>query len=99
MKLLLVEDEQKIAGLIKKGLEEQGYKVDAAYDGLEGLKLTNEYKYDLIILDLIIPNLTGIELCKEIRKQKSATPIIMLTALGNTEDKILGRTAGQMITL
>jgi two-component system copper resistance phosphate regulon response regulator CusR len=94
MRILLVEDEPKVAAFIKKGLEEQAYEVSQAYDGFFGLKLALENDYDLIILDVILPQKNGLEVCKEIRQVKPAVPILMLTALGSTDDKILGLDSG-----
>ena len=94
IQLLLVEDDQRIAALIKQGLEEQGFEVTAAYDGLMGKKLAVNRSYDIIITDIILPNLNGIDLCKEIRRVKPDVPIIMLTALGTTDDKVEGFDAG-----
>ncbi|MGV3587070.1 MAG: response regulator transcription factor [Adhaeribacter sp.] len=94
MKILVVEDEQKVSSFIKKGLEEQSYDVDVAYDGYFGKKLAIENEYDLVILDVILPKQSGVEACREIRQQKPAIPILMLTALGSTDDKILGLDSG-----
>lgn len=94
MKLLLVEDELKVVELIKKGLEENGYFVDFAYDGQTGERMALKNEYDLIILDVIIPHINGYELCKKIRLKDPKTPIIMLTALGSTDDKICGFESG-----
>ncbi|MDX5348320.1 MAG: response regulator transcription factor [Hymenobacteraceae bacterium] len=94
MKILLVEDEPKVAAFLKKGLEEQGYDVTQAYDGFFGRKLALENDFDLIILDVILPNMNGLEVCREIRKQNKAVPILMLTALDTTEDKITGLDSG-----
>ena len=94
MKILLVEDEPKVASFIKKGLEEQTYIVDLAYDGLMGKKLALSNEYDIIILDVILPSISGIELCKEIRKSNTSVPVLLLTALGTTEDKVIGLDAG-----
>lgn len=94
MKILLVEDEPKVASFIKKGLEEQTYEVDQAYDGNFGLRLALQNEYDLIILDIILPNMNGLEVCREIRRHKSSVSILMLTALGSTDDKITGLDAG-----
>ena len=94
MKILLVEDEPKVSSFIKKGLEEQTYIVDIAYDGLMGKKLALNIEYDIIILDVILPSISGIELCKEIRKVNTSVPILLLTAIGTTEDKVLGLDAG-----
>lgn len=94
IQLLLVEDDQRIAALIKQGLEEQGFEVTAAYDGLMGKKLAVNRSYDIIITDIILPNMNGIDLCKKIRRVKPDVPIIMLTALGTTDDKVEGFDAG-----
>jgi DNA-binding response OmpR family regulator len=91
---LLIEDEQRIAGLIKKGLEELGLSVTIAYDGAMGKKLAIGNDYDIIITDIVLPKLNGINLCKEIRLQKPSIPIIMLSALGTTDDKVEGFDAG-----
>lgn len=93
-KLLIIEDEQRIADLIKRGLEEQGYTATVAYDGEMGKKLALGNNYDIIITDIILPKINGIDLCKEIRLQKPNIPIIMLTALGTTDDKVEGFDAG-----
>jgi two-component system copper resistance phosphate regulon response regulator CusR len=94
MKLLLIEDEPKTVQSLKQGLEEDGYEVDIAYDGLIGRQLAKNNKYQLIISDIIIPGINGIELCREIRSSGDATPILMLTALGTTDDKVTGLDAG-----
>ena len=93
-RILLIEDEERIAELIKKSLEEQSYRVTVAWDGITGKKLAMASDFDLIITDIILPGLNGIELCKEIRALKSGVPIIMLTALGTTDDKVDGFDAG-----
>ena len=92
--ILLIEDEQRIAELIKRGLEEQGFAVTVAYDGLMGKKLAIANNYELVITDIILPNLNGIELCKLLKSIKPDMPIIMLTALGTTDDKVEGFDAG-----
>lgn len=94
MKLLLIEDEPKTLQSIKQGLEENGYEVDIAYDGLIGKQLAKNNSYQLIISDIIIPGINGIELCREIRSWGDETPILMLTALGSTDDKVTGLDAG-----
>ncbi|WAC13916.1 response regulator [Dyadobacter pollutisoli] len=94
MKLLLIEDEPKTLQSIKQGLEENGYEVDIAYDGLIGRQLARNNTYQLIISDIIIPGINGIELCREIRTWGDETPILMLTALGTTDDKVTGLDAG-----
>ena len=94
MKILLVEDEPKVASFIKKGLEEQAYEVDQAYDGTFGVKLALQHEYDLVILDIILPNISGLDVCRQIRQQNKSVSILMLTALGSTDDKILGLDSG-----
>lgn len=94
MELLLVEDDLRVSELVKRGLEEQGYLVTLAYDGLMGKKLMTSNRYDLIITDIVLPRMNGIELCKEIRMIWPEIPVIMLTALGTTDDKIDGFDAG-----
>jgi len=94
MKVLLIEDEPKVAAFIKKGLEEQAFEVDQAYDGTFGIKLALQNEYDIIILDIILPHMNGLEVCREIRKHNTSVSILMLTALGTTDDKITGLDAG-----
>jgi two-component system, OmpR family, copper resistance phosphate regulon response regulator CusR len=94
MNILVVEDEQKVAAFLKNGLEEQGYHVDLAYDGYIGEKLAFNKDYNLILLDVIIPVMNGIDLCKKIKSSKPETPILMLTALGTTDDKVAGFDSG-----
>lgn len=94
MKVLLIEDDPKVAAFIKRGLEEQTYEVEQAYDGTFGIKLALQQEYDVIILDVILPNRSGLEVCREIRLQNQQVPILMLTALGSTDDKITGLDAG-----
>ncbi|MFI5151275.1 MAG: response regulator transcription factor [Bacteroidia bacterium] len=94
MKILVVEDEPKLAQFIEKGLKEQNYQVDVAHDGDAGKKLALQRNYDCIILDLILPTISGIEVCLGIRRENSTVPILMLTALGSTEDKVLGLDSG-----
>lgn len=94
MNILLVEDEPKVADFIRKGLKEQSYNVDMAYDGLFGEKLALENEYDLAILDVILPGNNGLELCRRIRHFKPEMPILMLTAMGATKDKVAGFESG-----
>jgi len=94
MNILLVEDEPKVADFIKKGLKEQLYNVEVAYDGLFGERLALENEYDLVILDVILPGLSGLDICRHIRKFRIDLPILMLTALGATKDKVSGLEAG-----
>lgn len=93
-KILVIEDEQRIAELLQKGLKEFGYDVTVAFDGEIGRRLINVNAYDLIITDVILPHLNGFELCKIIRQKQPTVPIIMLTALGATDDKLDGFDAG-----
>jgi DNA-binding response OmpR family regulator len=92
--ILIIEDEKRVASFIRKGLEEDGFQVEVAYDGLMGQKMALSSKYDLIILDINLPQINGYEVCKEIRNHNSSIPIIMLTALGTMEDKLEGFDSG-----
>ena len=94
MKILIIEDDLRVAELIQRGLEEQGFETTLAYDGLSGKKLAGQNSYDLIITDIILPKMDGIDLCKEIKQSQPDLPIIMLTALGTTDDKVEGFDAG-----
>ena len=94
MHILVIEDEQRVAELIKKGLEEHGFQITLAYDGEMGKKLSLSKEFDLILMDIILPKINGIDLCKEIRSARPDIPIIMLTALGTTDDKVEGFDAG-----
>lgn len=94
MKLLLVEDEHKIAASLKKGLEQESYTVDVVYDGTAGLDLALSEEYDLIILDRLLPEIDGIEICKQLREKGNHTPVLMLTAKGQLQDRIEGFHAG-----
>jgi DNA-binding response OmpR family regulator len=94
VKILIIEDEARIATLVQQGLEEQGHIAVIAYDGLTGKKLALQNDYDLLISDIILPQLNGIEVCREIRLAKPDLPIILLTALGTTDDKVEGFDAG-----
>jgi DNA-binding response OmpR family regulator len=94
MKILLVEDEPKLATSIKQGLEEKEHSVDIAFDGMVGKRLALVNSYDVIILDVILPHINGFELCHELRSKKSKTPILLLTALGTIDDKVMGFEAG-----
>ena len=93
MKVLIIEDEHNVASFIKKGLEEQSFIVDAAYDGQTGKQLALQNQYDIILLDVVLPHINGLQLCKQIR-QYSSVPILMLTALGTTSDIVTGLDAG-----
>jgi len=94
MKILIVEDEPKVASFIKKGLEEQSYLVDHAFDGTIGKSMALGASYDVIILDVNLPGINGFELCKIIRENHIITPVLMLTALGTTDDKLMGFDSG-----
>lgn len=94
MNILVVEDEQKVAAFLKSGLAEQGYNIDLAYDGYTGEKLALGKDYSLVILDVIIPMVNGIELCRKLKTIKPEIPILMLTALGTTDDKVAGFDSG-----
>jgi len=94
MRVLVVEDSHKIAGSIKKGLEQESYAVDVAYDGQEGLDLASSEDYDMIVLDILLPLLDGVQVCTELRAQSIHTPILMLTAKGQLQDKVTGLDAG-----
>lgn len=89
-----MEDEQRVAELIKRGLEEYQFEVELAYDGALGRKMALQYNYDAIIMDVILPQINGIDLCKAVREAKPHLPIILLTALGTTDDKVEGLDAG-----
>ena len=89
-----MEDEHRIADSIRKGLEHESYAVDIAYDGNEGFDLAASEDYDLIILDLLLPGMNGVELCRRLRERKKHTPILMLTAKGQVRDKVKGLNAG-----
>jgi DNA-binding response OmpR family regulator len=88
--ILIIEDDERIAQNISKGLQEKGYNTEIAYDGKIGLKMALNNTFDLILLDLNLPQMNGYQVCSEIRKRNANIPIIMLTALGETEDKIDG---------
>ncbi|MCZ2474397.1 response regulator transcription factor [Aquirufa nivalisilvae] len=94
MRILLIEDEPKTVQSLKRGLEENNYEVEVAYDGLMGKQLATRNTYQLIVSDIIIPGINGIELCKELRSLGIQTPILMLTALSTTDDKLIGFEAG-----
>ncbi|MEA5138154.1 response regulator transcription factor [Arcicella rigui] len=94
MKILVIEDEVKTVQLIKQGLEEQQCEVEVAYDGLMGFQLASRNHYQLIISDIILPGINGLELCKKLREAGIHYPILLLTALGTTDDKILGLDSG-----
>ncbi len=94
MKLLVVEDEHKIANSIKKGLEQESFVVDVAFDGTEGYDLASTNPYDVIILDLMLPGIDGLTICKKLRAEAIHTPILILTAKGQLDDKVAGLNNG-----
>lgn len=92
--ILIVEDDKRVAELLETGLEENGYQTMVAYDGEMGLRLFRSHPFHLVISDIILPRLNGFEFCKEIRKSNEQIPVLMLTALGTTNDKLDGFDAG-----
>jgi len=94
MKVLVVEDDRKVAGFIQQGLREEGYAVDVAADGAEATTLAHVYDYDLILLDLMLPKKNGLQVAAELRRDGRRTPILMLTARDATEDVVRGLDAG-----
>jgi two-component system copper resistance phosphate regulon response regulator CusR len=94
VRILIVEDEQRLAEVLKRQLEDSGYQAEIAYDGYVGKQLVEKNNYDLIILDINLPLLNGYDLCREIRKTNSNIPIILLTALGTTDNKVAGFEVG-----
>lgn len=94
MRILVVEDEKALANNLKKGLSEEGYSIDVAYDGEEGGFMAETEPYDLIILDIMLPKADGITVLRNLRKQKIKTPVLMLTAKDTVSDKIKGLDTG-----
>lgn len=94
MRILVVEDEHKIAQAIKKGLEQDNFTVDLAFDGEDGYDLASTEDYSVIILDLMLPKMDGVTVCKNLRKDNVHTPILMLTAKGELDDKVVGLNSG-----
>jgi heavy metal response regulator len=94
MKILVVEDEPKLASFVKKGLEEQSCQVDVAYDGQMGRNMALGNSYDVIVLDVNLPKLNGFDVVQAIRQEKNQTPVLMLTAMGSVDDKLTGFESG-----
>jgi heavy metal response regulator len=94
MKILVVEDETKVANFVKKGLQEEGYVVDRASNGEDGLRLATENAYDLVILDIYMPRLDGLTVLRRLREEKVRTPVLLLTVRATIEDKVLGLNSG-----
>jgi DNA-binding response OmpR family regulator len=94
MRILVVEDDRKVAGFIQQGLEEEGHVVDVAPDGEEGTALAHINDYDVILLDLVMPKKNGLQVAQELRREKRSTPILMLTSRDSTEDIVRGLDSG-----
>ncbi|MBP9815659.1 response regulator transcription factor [Candidatus Woesebacteria bacterium] len=94
MRILCIEDERRIADTIKKGLEQESYAVDVAYDGLIGYDMASTENYDIILLDRMLPSMDGMKICAELRKNHIFTPILMLTAKSQIQDKVDGLNIG-----
>ncbi|MFN0176560.1 MAG: response regulator transcription factor [Saprospiraceae bacterium] len=94
MRALLIEDEPKTLQSLRQGLEEHGWTVNTASDGLIGLRLALQSNYDVIVSDITMPGMSGLELCSQLRNEGIFTPILLLTALSNTDDKVTGLDAG-----
>lgn len=94
MRILVIEDEPGIAGFLKEGLEEEGFAVDTAADGRSGIELAMANEYDLLVVDWMVPALSGIEVCRQLRKHGMTVPILFLTARDSTEDAVFGLEAG-----
>lgn len=94
MRILVVEDERKISTYLKRGLEEQGYAVDAVFSGREALEWAEATSYDLIILDILLPEMDGLTVCRELRSRDNRTPILMLTARDTVDDRVNGLDSG-----
>lgn len=94
MHILVVEDERRLANLLRRVLSEERHVVDTAYDGSDGLPLATSGTYDLVILDLMLPGVDGLEICRQMRAQDVQTPVLMLTARGAIEDRVAGLNVG-----
>ncbi len=94
MRILIIEDNPKMAGAIQRGLRENGYAADVSHGGFEGEDLAAAEKYDLIVLDLMLPDRDGVDVCRNLRRRCIETPVLMLTALSGTNDKVAGLDAG-----
>jgi DNA-binding response OmpR family regulator len=94
MRVLVVEDSRRLAGIVKRGLLEEGYAVDNAYDGEEAEYMAESTPFDLIVLDIMLPKKDGITVCRDLRAKKVNTPILMLTAKDSVEDKVTGLDSG-----
>jgi DNA-binding response OmpR family regulator len=94
MRILVVEDEKKVASFLEKGLREEGYSVDVAHDGADGLMKAFVYDYDLLLLDIMLPGKSGLEIVRELRSKERAVPVLMLTARDTQDDVVMGLDAG-----
>ena len=94
MRILLVEDDESVAKALEKTLTDEHYTVDVAYDGLVGWQLVNTYDYDLVVLDVMLPQLDGLQLCERLRKRSYTMPVLLLTALDTSTKKMAGFNAG-----
>ncbi|MBT8396270.1 MAG: response regulator transcription factor [Gemmatimonadetes bacterium] len=94
MRILVVEDDKKVASFLEQGLREDGYSVDVAHDGTEGALMAHVHDYDLLVLDLMLPGKTGMEILRELRREGSVVPILMLTARDTAEDIVRGLDSG-----
>lgn len=94
MNILVIEDEATVVSLIQRSLAEEGMAVSVALDGPMGLQMARDHAFDIILLDIMLPGMNGIELCKILRKEKVTVPILMLTALGSTENVVTGLNSG-----
>lgn len=94
MKLLLAEDERELAGAIKRVLEYNNYDVDVAYDGISALEQLKDFKYDGAIIDIMMPKMNGLDVVRNLRSDNNNTPVLILTAKGEVDDKVLGLDAG-----
>ena len=94
MRILVIEDEQKVAGFIRNGLEQEGYAVDVVYDGEEGTYQAENFDYDAVILDLMLPKVPGLQVLKKIRTRNLTVPVLILSAKGTVDEKVAGLDAG-----
>ncbi|TMG02058.1 MAG: response regulator transcription factor [Chloroflexi bacterium] len=94
MYILVVEDERRLAQIVRRVLEEEGHTVDLAHDGEEGLAMASEGSHDVIILDILLPEIDGMEVCRTLRRSRVDTPVLLLTALGDVDDRVRGLDAG-----
>ncbi len=93
-KILLIEDEANVIHFLKRGLEEEGYDISVAMDGISGYEMASSHGFDLMIIDIMLPGMNGIDICRKLRQQKITNPILLLTALGSTENIVSGLDSG-----